>query len=493
MRHIADKRALRLPPELDILLCEQEVMADETPAVQVVLKSDKKREALLAELNLKMDDDKSADRVTEIYEELSAIGSDSAESRARRILAGLGFVTAEMQDRPTKNFSGGWRMRVSLARALFMEPSVLLLDEPTNHLDLNAVIWLDNYLQEWKKSLIIVSHDQSFLDNVCTDIIHLEHQKLFYYRGNFTQFRKMHEQKKREREKELERQDKQVKQLKQSGKSSKNAEKQVKEQQARKAGQHQTGELLKRQKDYVVKFKFVDPPPLNPPILGLHDVAFAYEAGKPLIFKEVNFGLDMDTRIAIVGPNGVGKSTFLKLLSGEVTPLKGEMRKNHRARIAKFDQHSGEHLPAAETPTEYMIRLFNLTYQDARKQLGSFGLISHAHTIPNGQLSGGQKSRVALAEMALRGPHILILDEPTNNLDLESIDALAVAINEFEGGVVIVTHDERLIRETECQLWVIENNEINEIDGDFDDYRKEVRFMVPLYCHCLCFIFYLFS
>ena len=476
LRHIADKRALRLPKELDILLCEQEVMADETPAVQVVLKSDKKRESLLAELEQLMKDggDKSVDRISEIYDELQVIGADSAEARARRILAGLGFVTPEMQDRPTKNFSGGWRMRVSLARALFIEPSILLLDEPTNHLDLNAVIWLDNYLQEWKKTLLIVSHDQSFLDNVCTDIIHLDQQRLFYYRGNYTQFTKMHGQKKREFKKEFEKQEKQLKMLKQSGKSGKMAEKQIKEQQARKAGEHQTSDLLKRHKEYVVKFKFVDPAPLNPPVLGLHDVDFAYESGKPLIFKNINFGVDMSSRIAIVGPNGVGKSTFLKLLSGQVEPLKGEMRKNHRARIAKFDQHSGEHLPPTETPTQYLMRIFDMTYQDARKQLGSFGLVSHAHTIANAQLSGGQKARVALAEMALRGPHILILDEPTNNLDLESIDALAVAITEFTGGVIIVTHDERLIRETDCQLWVIEDNSIAEIDGDFDDYRQEI-------------------
>lgn len=472
LRHIADKRALRLPLELDILLCEQEVVADETPAYQVVLKSDKKREALLEELeNIK---EKSIDRVNEIYEELNAIGADSAEAKARRILAGLGFVNEEMQNRPTKNFSGGWRMRVSLARALFIEPSILLLDEPTNHLDLNAVIWLDNYLQEWRKTLLIVSHDQSFLDNVCTDIIHLEHQRLFYYRGNYTQFTKMHDQKKREFLKELEKQEKQLKQLKSSGKSSKAAEKQIKEQQARKAGDHSVSSLLKKQKDYTVKFVFVNPPPLNPPIVGLYDVDFTYEAGRPLIFSKLNFGVDMFSRVAIVGPNGVGKSTFLKLLSGEVTPVKGEMRKNHRARIAKFDQHSGEHLPPVETPTQYLMRVFDLSYQDARKQLGSFGLVSHAHTIANGQLSGGQKSRVALAEMALQGPHILILDEPTNNLDLESIDALAKAINQFAGGVVIVTHDERLIRETECQLWVIENNSIAEIDGEFDDYRSEI-------------------
>lgn len=474
MRHIADKKGLHLPDELDVLLCEQEVIADETPAYQVVLKSDKVRVALEEELEKLLEKDGSSDRINEIYTQLNAIGADSAESRARRILAGLGFTTVEMQNRPTKNFSGGWRMRVSLARALFMEPTLLLLDEPTNHLDLNAVIWLDNYLQGWKKTLIIVSHDQSFLDNVCTDIIHLYQQKLYYYRGNYSQFKKMHLQKKKEFIKEYEKQEKKLKELKQGGKSNKAAEKKVKEQQSRKQGEVQVGDLLKKPKDYVVKFKFVEAPPLQPPILGLHDVDFRYTSNGPLIFKNVNFGVDMSSRIAIVGPNGVGKSTFLKLLSGEVQPSQGELRVNHRARIAKFDQHSGEHLTTDETPTQYLMRLFNLSNQDARKQLGSFGLVSYAHTIANSQLSGGQKSRVALCEMALKGPHVLILDEPTNNLDLESIDALADAINEFQGGVIIVTHDERLIRETDCQLWVIENKNIAEIDGDFDDYREEV-------------------
>ena len=473
MRHIADKKALHLPPDLEVLLCEQEVIADETSAVDVVLRSDTARVALQQELDQMLaKDSQNSDRINEIYQQLNAMGADSAESRARRILAGLGF-TAKMQDRATKNFSGGWRMRVSLARALFIEPTLLLLDEPTNHLDLNAVIWLDNYLQTWKKTLIIVSHDQSFLDNVCTDIIHLDRQKLFYYRGNYTQFKKMYEQKKREFQKDFEKQQKQIKNLKQSGKSAKVAVKQVKEQQSRKQGETQVQELLQRHKEYVVKFKFTEAPPLQPPVLGLHDVDFGYDE-KHLIFKNVNFGIDMSSRIAIVGPNGVGKSTFLKLLSGELKPLRGEMRMNHRARIAKFDQHSGEHLTTDETPTEYLMRIFNLSYQDARKQLGSFGLISHAHTIPNNQLSGGQKSRVALCEMALKGPHVLILDEPTNNLDLESIDALAKAINEFEGGVIVVTHDERLIRETDCQLWVIEHQNIDEIDGDFDDYREEI-------------------
>lgn len=474
LRHIADKRSLGLPSNLDVLLCEQEVVADETPAVRAVMKADKKVTDLEAELKKleETDGDAAGDRINAINEELAQLDADRAEPKARQILSGLGF-SKEMQDRPVVNFSGGWRMRVSLARALFMEPNVLLLDEPTNHLDLNAVIWLDNYLCGWKKTLLVVSHDQSFLDNVCTDIIHLDQQRLFYYRGNYSQFKTMLEQKRREQVKDYEKQQKKLKDLKKSGQSGKQAEKKVRDENTRKQGETQQVALLQKHKDYIVKFKFRQPNELQPPVLGLYDVDFGYGTG-PLIFKKINFGVDLSSRIAIVGPNGVGKSTFLKLLAGEIEPRSGERRVNHRARVAKFDQHSGEHLTSEENPTQYLQRVFNLEYQEARKYLGSFGLAAHAHTIPNCQLSGGQKSRVAMCELALHGPHVLILDEPTNNLDLESIDALAEALGEFKGGVVVVTHDERLIRATNCVLYVVEDQSIEEIDGDFDDYRQEI-------------------
>ncbi|XP_064457979.1 ATP-binding cassette sub-family F member 1-like isoform X2 [Ornithodoros turicata] len=487
LKHIAN-RSLNIPPNIDVLLCEQEVVADETPAIDVVLKADVKRTKLIEEQK-KLEEDaaignlKNHERLTEVYEELQVIGADAAEARARRILAGLGF-TREMQDRPTNHFSGGWRMRVSLARALFMEPTLLLLDEPTNHLDLNAVIWLDNYLQVWKKTLLVVSHDQSFLDNVCTDVVHLDNQKLYYYKGNFSQFKKMYVQRRKELIKEYEKQEKKLKQMKASGMSTKTAtktqvqaltRKQQKNKQKLQGTEEEEGpaELIQKPKDYIVKFKFPSPPPLSPPILGVYNVDFGYP-NRPLLFKDLDFGIDMSSRVAIVGPNGVGKSTFLKLLCGDLTPLKGEARRNHRLRIGRFDQHSGEQLNPDESPVEYLQRLFNLNYQDARKQLGSFGLVSHAHTIKNHDLSGGQKARVALAELCLRAPDVLILDEPTNNLDIESIDALADAIRDFEGGVIIVSHDERLIRETNCQLWVVEHKGIEEIDGDFEDYRKEL-------------------
>ncbi|KAG6465275.1 hypothetical protein O3G_MSEX015042 [Manduca sexta] len=488
LRHLA-QRAFPLPPHIDILLCEQEVTANDLSAVDTILEADVKRTELLKECKeLEAEIEKGnlskQERLNEVYAELKAIGADSAEPRARRILAGLGF-SKEMQDRATKNFSGGWRMRVSLARALYIEPTLLLLDEPTNHLDLNAVIWLDNYLQGWKKTLLVVSHDQSFLDNVCNEIIHLDQQKLFYYKGNYSMFKKMYAQKRKEMIKEYEKQEKRLKDLKAHGQSKKQAEKKQKEALTRKQEKNRTkaqrededgaapAALLQRPKEYVVKFTFPDPPPLQPPILGLHNVDFNFPGQKPL-FNGVDFGIDLSSRIAIVGPNGVGKSTFLKLLVGELSPIRGELIRNHRLRIGRFDQHSGEHLTAEESPAEYLQRLFGLQYEKSRKALGTFGLASHAHTIKMKDLSGGQKARVALAELTLMAPDVIILDEPTNNLDIESIDALAEAINQYKGGVVIVSHDERLIRETECALYVIEDQTINEVDGDFDDYRKEL-------------------
>uniref|UniRef100_A0A8C2WSI1 ATP-binding cassette sub-family F member 1 n=1 Tax=Cyclopterus lumpus TaxID=8103 RepID=A0A8C2WSI1_CYCLU len=462
LKHIAN-RALSIPPNIDVLLCEQEVVADDTPAVQAVLKADTRRLKLLEEerqlqSRLEKGEDSVAERLEKVYEELRAIGAAAAEPKARRILAGLSF-TPEMQNRPTKRFSGGWRMRVSLARALFMEPTLLMLDEPTNHLDLNAVIWLNNYLQGWKKTLLIVSHDQSFLDEVCTDIIHLDNEKLYYYRGNYLTFKKMYVQKQKELQKQYDKQEKKLKDLKAGGKSTKQAEKQTKEaltrkqQKGKKKGSQEeesqdATELLKRPKEYTVKFTFPNPPPLSPPILGLHCVDFGY-GGQKLLFKNVDFGIDMDSRICIVGPNGVGKSTLLLLLTGKLNP-----------KVGFFNQQYADQLNMEETATEYLMRNFNLPYQDGRKCLGRFGLESHAHTIQISKLSG----------MNL----VLFADEPTNNLDIESIDALSEAINEYKGAVIIVSHDARLITETQCQMWVVEDSTANQIDGDFDDYKREV-------------------
>uniref|UniRef100_A0A3P8WV50 ATP-binding cassette, sub-family F (GCN20), member 1 n=1 Tax=Cynoglossus semilaevis TaxID=244447 RepID=A0A3P8WV50_CYNSE len=446
LKHIAN-RALSIPPNIDVLLCEQEVVADDTPAVQAVLKADTRRLKLLEEekrlqARLEKGEDNVSERLEKVGETL------------------LSF---------TLTFCSG--------RALFMEPTLLMLDEPTNHLDLNAVIWLNNYLQGWKKTLLIVSHDQSFLDEVCTDIIHLDNQKLYYYRGNYLTFKKMYVQKQKELQKQYDKQEKRLKELKAGGKSTKQAEKQTKDVLTRKqqkgkkkGGQEEESqeatELLKRPKEYTVKFTFPNPPPLSPPILGLHSVDFSYD-NKKILFRNVDFGIDMDSRVCIVGPNGVGKSTLLLLITGKLHPTKGEMRKNHRLKVGFFNQQYADQLNMDEAATEYLMRNFNLPYQDSRKCLGRFGLESHAHTIQISKLSGGQKARVVFAELSCRQPDVLILDEPTNNLDIESIDALAEAINEYKGG-------KESDRCTQCQLWVVEDRSINQIEGDFDDYKREV-------------------
>jgi ATP-binding cassette subfamily F protein 1 len=331
LKHIAN-RQLAVPPNIDVLLCEQEVQADEKSALEILLLADTKRLNLLEEQKrlesqLETSNEKDLqDKLRHVYDELKAINADAAEPKARRILAGLGF-THEMISRPSKSFSGGWRMRISLARALFIEPTLLMLDEPTNHLDLNAVIWLDNYLQSWKKTLLVVSHDQSFLDNICTDVIHLDGKKLYYYKGNYSLFKKMLLQTRTQQLKDYEKQERALKALKDQGHSSKQASAKVGKREEQKSKDKSRGkkqeqidddistgkELLQKPKEYQVKFRFPTPPPINPPVLGAHEVTFGYANREPL-FEKLNFGIDMNSRIAIVGPNGVGMLISLLIL-----------------------------------------------------------------------------------------------------------------------------------------------------------------------------------
>jgi len=520
LKHIA-ARELAIPPRISILYVEQEVVADDTPAVKAVLRADKKREGLMAEeaeileaLTLAdaaeergvtvgalsdAERERRETRLAAVYEELAAMRADAAESSARKILAGLGF-TAEMQEQPTKHFSGGWRMRISLARALFMVPDLLLLDEPTNHLDLNAAIWLEDYLQKWKSTLLIVSHDQEFLSAVVTDIIHLEDRKLWYYRGNYDDFKEMHKQKVEKQWKDYEEQQKALRAMKAKGKTSKEAadraaarakrEAAASSKRDRRGGGGAAGgagggggddsddggkELLTKPREYVVRFKFNDPPELAPPILSITDMGFQYGPKYPWLFRGVNCGIDQSSRIAIVGPNGVGKSTFLSLLIGDLTPTVGAADRNRFLRIGKYSQHFVDVLPMDKSPVEYLQSRFTSTgYQDARSLLGRFGLEGHAHTIPNRDLSGGQKARVVFASLSLEAPHILVLDEPSNNLDAESIDALGDGITAFKGGVVLVSHDARLIRHTNCELWVCDKQNVKPSGGDLDDYKRSL-------------------
>ncbi|GMI89056.1 ATP-binding cassette F4, general control non-repressible 4 [Hibiscus trionum] len=502
-------RKIPVPKNIDVLLVEQEVVGDDRTALQAVVSANEElvrlREEVAALQNSSphggedesdLNGDDTGERLAELYERLQILGSDAAEAQASKILAGLGF-TKQMQARSTRSFSGGWRMRISLARALFVQPTLLLLDEPTNHLDLRAVLWLEEYLFRWKKTLVVVSHDRDFLNTVCTEIIHLHDMKLQFYRGNFDDFESGYEQRRKEMNKKFEIYEKQVKAAKRSGnraqqeKVKDRAKFAAAKEAAKNKGKgkvdedERPAEAPKKWRDYSVEFHFPEPTELTPPLLQIINVSFSYPDREDFKLSDVDVGIDMGTRVAIVGPNGAGKSTLLNLIAGDLVPTDGEVRRSQKLRIGRYSQHFVDLLTMEETPVQYLLRLHpeqeGLSKQEAvRAKLGKFGLPSHNHLTPIAKLSGGQKARVVFTSISMSKPHILLLDEPTNHLDMQSIDALADALDEFTGGVVLVSHDSRLISrvcedEEKSQIWVVDNGTVNTFPGTFEDYKDELQ------------------
>lgn len=499
-------RKIPVPKNIDVLLVEQEVVGDDRTALEAVVAANEELVKLrqeaqrLQDLSLEdsVDDEMdSGEKLADVYEKLQEIGSDAAEAQASKILAGLGF-TKSMQGRPTKSFSGGWRMRISLARALFVQPTLLLLDEPTNHLDLRAVLWLEEYLGRWKKTLVVVSHDRDFLNSVSTDIIHLHDEKLHFYRGNFDAFESGYEQKRKETNKKFEVYEKQLKAAKRSG--SRSQQEKVKDrakfaankETAKSKGKGKTVdedeepvEAPKKWRDYSVEFHFPEPTELTPPLLQLIEVSFSYPGREDFQLSNVDVGIDMGTRVAIIGPNGAGKSTLLNLIAGDLQPLEGEVRRSQKLRIGRYSQHFVDLLTMEETPVQYLLRLHpeqeGFSKQETvRAKLGKFGLPSHNHLSPIAKLSGGQKARVVFTSISMSKPHILLLDEPTNHLDMQSIDALGDALEEFTGGVVLVSHDSRLISrvcedEEKSETWVVDNGTVRKFPGTFEEYKEELQ------------------
>ncbi|KAI8476381.1 MAG: P-loop containing nucleoside triphosphate hydrolase protein [Monoraphidium minutum] len=502
------RRQIPVPPDVDVLLVEQEVVGSEQSALQAVVAADvelvelrleeaRLAEDLAAETHPEgFDADAAGARLNEVYDLLAEKSSATAESRASKILHGLGFTPA-MQSRPTSSFSGGWRMRISLARALYIQPTLLLLDEPTNHLDLRAVLWLEEYLTRWKKTLVVVSHDRDFLNSITTDIIHLHDLKLHFYRGNFGQFEEMYEQKRREVNKAFEKYEKQLKAQKAKGQSAKASQDKVSRQQAQRAkgkgakrdgmggdeAAAAAGSQPQKWSDYQVEFHFPEPTDLGSnSLMQLIDADFKYPGREDFGLKNVNIGIDMGSRVAIVGPNGAGKTTLMNLLSGDLEPTDGEGRRSVKLRVGRYNQHFVDALSMDVNPVEYLVNKYpeaNLRPEQVRGMLGRFGLSGHHHLVPIVKLSGGQKARVVFASICLSQPHILLLDEPTNHLDMQSIDALCDAVEEFGGGVVVISHDAQLLSrlcsdEERSQVWIVDNGEITPYDGDFEDYRNEL-------------------
>ncbi|KAG2024445.1 hypothetical protein GB937_003636 [Aspergillus fischeri] len=493
------RREVAIPSHISILHVEQEITGDDTPAIQAVLDADVWRKRLLAEQekiskqlaaieaerSSMADTSKDAARLdhereglditlNDIYSKLAEMESDKAESRAASILAGLGF-SPERQQYPTKTFSGGWRMRLALARALFCEPDLLLLDEPSNMLDVPSITFLSNYLQSYPSTILVVSHDRAFLNEVATDIVHQHSERLDYYKGaNFDSFYATKEERKKMAKREYEKQMAERAHLQAFiDKFRYNAAKSS-EAQSRIKKLERMPVLEPPESDYVVHFKFPDVEKLSPPIVQMSDVSFGYSKDK-LLLRNVELDVQLDSRIGIVGPNGAGKTTVLKLLTGQLQPTSGLISTHARLRIGYFAQHHVDALDLTTSAVSFMAKTYpGKTDEEYRRHLGAFGITGTTGLQRMELLSGGQKSRVAFACLSLTNPHILVLDEPSNHLDIEGMDALSEALQRFEGGVVMVSHDVTMLRNVCTSLWVCDKGTVHKFDGTVDAYKKMI-------------------
>lgn len=460
----ADLGRVEMPRGARLGYIAQEAPGGSATPFETVLAADTERAALLAESEASTD----PDRLGEVHERLMAIDAYTAPSRAAQILVGLGF-DEEAQHRPLESFSGGWRMRVALASLLFAQPDLLLLDEPSNHLDLEAVMWLEDFLKAYPATILLISHERDFLNNVVDHILHLSQGKLTLYPGGYDAF----ERQRAERQAQLA-----------SARAKQQAEREklqdyVARNSARastaKQAQSRAKALAKMQPiaelvdDPTLSFDFPNPDALRPPLITLDTATVGY--GTRPILKRLNLRLDPDDRIALLGRNGNGKTTLARLLAAQLAPMEGGMSASGRLRVGYFTQYQVEELDRSETPLEHMTRLMKGASQSAvRAQLGRFGFQGLKATTQVGKLSGGERARLALALITRDAPHLLILDEPTNHLDVDAREALIQALNAYTGAVVIVSHDRHMLELTADRLVLVDSGTAREFDGSLNDY-----------------------
>ncbi|RUS34602.1 P-loop containing nucleoside triphosphate hydrolase protein [Jimgerdemannia flammicorona] len=482
------ERDIEIPSHIDIYLLNQEAEPEDKNAVQAVIESAQKEVARLeAEVERLLSEDVDNPFLEDIYERIESLDPATFETRACTLLAGLGFTVKQMA-KSTKDMSGGWRMRVALARALFIKPTLLLLDEPTNHLDLEACVWLEEYLKTYDRILVMISHSQDFLNGVCTNMMHLTHKrKLVYYGGNYDTFIKTKEELEVNQMKAYNKQQDEIAHIKKfiaSAGTYANLVRQAKSKQKIIDKMEAAGLIEKVEPPPQFKFSFADVDKLPPPVLAFDKVSFAYSGEmRDCLYRDLELGVDMDSRIALVGPNGAGKSTLLKLMSAELNPTGGRIGRQTGLKLGKYSQHSNDQLDMDLSPIDYLKKQFPDIKEDIdfwRRQIGRYGLTGTHQTSPISHLSDGLKSRLVFAELAMAHPHIILLDEPTNHLDMESIDALADAIRKYSGGVVLVSHDFRLIGQIAEQIWKCENGKVKPWSGTIKEYKESLRKNVKL-------------
>jgi len=479
---VLGNREVPIQEHIDIYYLSREVPASTKTALEAVMEADEERiklEKLAEELSLQ-EDDEAQEYLMEVYDRLDELGADTAEFKASHILKGLGF-TQSMLHKQCKDFSGGWRMRVALARALFIKPHLLLMDEPTNHLDLEACVWLEEELKTYKQILVIISHSQDFMNGVCTNVIHLEQKQLKYYGGNYDTFIRTRMELLENQEKKYQWEQDQIAHMKnyiaRFGHGSAKLARQAQSKEKTLAKMVAGGLTEKVKSDRDVSFYFYSCGEIPPPVVMVQNVSFRYNENTPWIYRNLEFGLDLDSRLALVGPNGAGKSTLLKLIYGELIPTEGMIRRHNHLKFGRYHQHLHELLEMDLSPLDYMLKKFpEFKDRDAmRKVIGRYGITGKAQTAPIKQLSDGQRCRVVFAWLAWQQPHMLLLDEPTNHLDMETIDALGDAINNFEGGLVLVSHDFRLINQVADKIWICEKETVTEWKKDILAYKSHLK------------------
>ncbi|NWG46687.1 MAG: ABC-F family ATP-binding cassette domain-containing protein [Alphaproteobacteria bacterium] len=446
----------------------QEAPAGPESLLETVLAADTERAALLAEAETASD----PHRIADIHTRLTDIDAHSAPARAGRILAGLGF-SAEEQARPCADFSGGWRMRVALAGVLFSAPDVLLLDEPSNYLDLEGTLWLTDYLRTYPHTVVLISHDREILNAVPDMIVHLTEKRLFPYPGNFDRFERLRAQRIEQQLQLKARQDEQRRHLQAFVDRFRAKASKARQAQSRLKAIAKLAPIPDIVEERMVPFTFPDPRPLASPLIRLEDAATGY--GETRILSGLNLRIDSDDRIALLGKNGNGKSTLAKLLSGRLPLQAGALRKHKKVDIAYIAQHQLDELDAARTPYDYFEALMpEATIAQRRSRCAAAGF-GHAHAdLAVGKLSGGEKARLLLAVATFHGPHMLILDEPTNHLDIDARSALITALAEYQGAVILISHDVHLIETSIDRLWLVADGTVTPFEGDVDDYRRLV-------------------
>jgi ATP-binding cassette subfamily F protein 3 len=469
----ADAGSFDMPPGLAIAHVSQELAATDAPAIEFVLDGDAELRALQRAIAAAEASDDGV-RIGELHGRYAAVGGYDARSRAGRLMHGLGFTAAD-ETRPVRAFSGGWRVRLNVAQALMCRSDLLLLDEPTNHLDLDAILWLERWLIDYPGTLLLIAHDREFLDRIVNRVVNIEHGRARAYRGNYSAFEEQRAAELAEQSSLFLRQQQQIRHMESFVERFRAQATKARQAQSRLKALERMQRIAPAHVDSPFEFEFRQPDKLPRPLLALENQSAGY--GQQLLLQRVTLTLAPGDRVALLGRNGAGKSTLMKLLAGELAAASGTRTEARDLTLGYFAQHQLEQLAVDDSPLGNLKRLGGLlatraTEQELRDFLAGFGFAGDRVFAPVAPFSGGEKARLMLAIVTFRRPNLLLLDEPTNHLDLEMRQALAVALQDYAGAVVVVSHDRHLLRTVVDQFYVVHGGRLQPFDGDLEDYAQ---------------------